>query len=458
MDTQSLINGLRMEAEGIIKDDIPLNALPNEIQNIVLSKAKTDGYSVEYLMGSVLVAASSAIGNAVNIRIHGDWISNPALYMILVGRPGFGKSTPIDFAFRPLRKHDAKAVKKFKVEYEEYNALLEKSKKKKDDNQENIPKPVLKRMIVSDTTPEALLRVHSDNQRGIVICVDEIMGMFNTVNRYNQGQLIEQLLTAFSGKPLDVIRCNMPYPLHIEHPFINLIGSIQTTRIKKMVKKGFLENGFMDRILFVYPTSQKITFWNKDDESTKEVTKKYDDMWDKLINRILDLPFSYDDETDFIDHNIIGFSSEAADYFTDWRNTLIAKINEIEDDNNIKTRELKTPMIVARIALVLQVLKWASGEGNMECVDLDSVKSALALSTYFERCYSDAEEFMDVPVEEVLHQNLLDSLDTSFTTKQIKDEGRKGKLSERTVMTVLKELRENGIVRHDKRGNYTKLL
>ena len=94
----------------------------------------------------------------------------------------------------------------------------------------------------------------------------------------------------------------------------------------------------------------------------------------------------------------------------------------------------------------------------MECVDLDSVKSALALSTYFERCYSDAEEFMDVPVEEVLHQNLLDSLDTSFTTKQIKDEGRKGKLSERTVMTVLKELRENGIVRHDKRGNYTKLL
>ena len=44
------------------------------------------------------------------------------------------------------------------------------------------------------------MRALDDNQRGIVVYVDEIMGMFNAVNQYSKGQLIEQLLTAFSGK------------------------------------------------------------------------------------------------------------------------------------------------------------------------------------------------------------------------------------------------------------------
>ena len=456
MEVQGLINGLRMEAQGLIEENIPLNALPNEIQNIVLSKAKTEGYSIEYLMSSLLVAASTAIGNAVNIKIHGGWISSPALFMILVGRPGFGKSTPLDFVFRPLRKHDAKAIKKFKVELENYNSFMEDTKKK-DEEQTKIPKPILHRLMVSDTTPEALLRVHSENQRGIIICVDEIMGMFNTVNRYNQGQLIEQLLTAFSGKPLDVTRCNMPYPLHIEYPFINIIGSIQTTRISELMSKGLLDNGFFDRVLFVYPISQEITLWNKDDESTKNVIQKYDDKWEKYINRIIELPFSYDNETDFIHHNIIGFSSEAAAYFTDWRNAIVSKINQIDDDEEINTRELKMPMITARIALVIQVLKWACGEGDMECVDLDSLKSAINLNMYFERCYDDIQVFFTLAKGEVKHKRILDSLPELFTTKEALAIGSSMELSDRTIMYTLRKLVKNGSLQNVKKGIYKKL-
>ena len=74
------------------------------------------------------------------------------------------------------------------------------------------------------------MRALDDNQRGIVVYVDEIMGMFNAVNQYSKGQLIEQLLTAFSGKPLDISRCSMPIPIHIEHPFINIVGTMHTSR------------------------------------------------------------------------------------------------------------------------------------------------------------------------------------------------------------------------------------
>ena len=185
MDSLDLCNSIRMEFEGVIENKIPLDAFPAKLQDMVLALARQENYSIEYTMASLIAAASTAIGNAVNIRIR-----------------------------------DAKVIKQFKIDMENYNSILESQKGKKDERSSLPPKPILKRTIISDFTPEALIRALNDNPRGVAVYVDEIMGMFNAVNQYSKGQLIEQLLTAFSGKPLDVSRCSMPIPIHIERPFI----------------------------------------------------------------------------------------------------------------------------------------------------------------------------------------------------------------------------------------------
>lgn len=51
-------------------------------------------------------------------------------------------------------------------------------------------------------------------------------------------------------------------------------------------------------------------------------------------------------------------------------------------------------MITARLALVLQIFRWACGEVHKDFVDIDSTKSAIALSEYFESCYSDIQKYM----------------------------------------------------------------
>ena len=112
MDSVNLCNAIRMEFEGVFENKIPLDAFPVKIQDMILALSRQENYSIEYMMASLLITVSTAIGNAVNIRIRGGWISAPALYMILVGRPGMGKTPPLDFAFRPIRKHDAKAIKR----------------------------------------------------------------------------------------------------------------------------------------------------------------------------------------------------------------------------------------------------------------------------------------------------------------------------------------------------------
>ena len=453
MDAINLCNAIRMEFEGVLEKKIPLDAFPAKIQDMILALARQENYTIEYMMASLLMAVSTAIGNAINIRIRGGWISNSALYMILVGRPGTGKTPPLDFAFRPIRKHDAQAVKQFKLEMEQYNNLVESNKGKKENTTPLPDKPVLRRTIISDFTPEALMRALDDNQRGIVVYVDEIMGMFNAVNQYSRGQLIEQLLTAFSGKPLDISRCSMPIPIHIEYPFINIVGTMQTTRMHELIEKGYKENGLLDRIIFVYPSSQDISDWQLDEDSSFASLQKYSNLWEAIINKVVDLPFTNNDNV----QNILDFSSEAKAYFTNWRNNAIRAVNQIQDDGLVDSRVIKAPMITARLALVLQIFRWACGEVHKDFVDIDSTKSAIALSEYFECCYSDIQKYMLKESVEPQKKELLDCLSESFTTADAIQAGKEVGLSGRSVMYSLVSLATNKIIKKVKRGEYEKL-
>lgn len=453
MDAINLCNALRMEFEGVFEKKIPLDAFPAKIQDMILALSRQENYSIEYMMASLLVAVSTAIGNAVNIRIRGGWISNPALYMILVGRPGMGKTPPLDFVFHPIRKHDAKAIKQFKLEMEQYNNLIEKNKGKKENITPLPDKPILRRTIISDFTPEALMRALDDNHRGIVVYVDEIMGMFNAVNQYSRGQLIEQLLTAFSGKPLDISRCSMLVPIHIEYPFINIVGTMQTTRMHELIEKGYKENGLLDRIIFVYPSSQEISDWQLDEDSSFASFERYSNMWESIINKVIDLPFTDNGNV----QSILDFSSEAKAYFTNWRNNAIRAVNQIQDDGLVDSRVIKTPMITARLALVLQILRWACGEVHKDFVDIDSTKSAIALSEYFESCYADIQKYMLRESIEPQKKELLDCLSATFTTSDAIQAGKEVGLSERSVMYSLVNLATNKIIKKIKRGEYEKL-
>ena len=455
MDTLDLCNGIRMEFEEVLQNDIPLDAFPSKIQDIILGLEREENYSIEYTMASFLSAASTAIGNSVNICIRGGWISSPNIYMILVGRPGIGKTPPLDFAYRPIRKYDSELILKFKKEMTEYESAVENRKDNKGES-ELPPKPILKRTTISDFTPEAMMHALDDNKRGIVVYVDEIMGMFNSVNQYSKGQLIEQLLTAFSGKPLDISRCSMPIPIHIEHPFINIVGTMQTSRIHELIEKGYKDNGLLDRIIFVYQSSQKISEWKIEDNFNHKSFDKYSDTWNTIIRRIMDIPFNTDENDEIEISNVLHFSSEAMIYFTNWRNKSIEEINKIKNDELIDSRIMKVPMIAARIALTLQILRWACGEADKNEVDIVSTKSAIRLSEYFERCYSKINEYLLEESIDPQKKELLDCLNNVFTTKEAIQAGKEVGLSERSVMYALVILSEKNVIKKIKKGEYQK--
>ena len=63
---------------------------------------------------------NSIFSRVSQIRIRGSWRSSPALYVILIGRPGQGKTPPLDYAYRPLQEHDFLQVSRFIEENKRY--------------------------------------------------------------------------------------------------------------------------------------------------------------------------------------------------------------------------------------------------------------------------------------------------------------------------------------------------
>ena len=150
---------------------------------------------------------------------------------------------------------------------------------------------------------------------------------------------------------------------------------------------------------------------------------------------------------------------EAKEYFFSWWNRKVERINRIEDDAEVDSREMKHPAQVARLALLMQVLRYASGESHLQSVDMVSVKAAVRLNGYFEDSYRRIRSFVAEDMCEEPPKVLLSLLPDTFDTKTAIAIGKElQNVSERTVMNYLKELCRSRLLRKSKAGHYEKII
>lgn len=451
---QQICNKVMSEVQGIKDTGFPLDAFPEKVQTIILDMVRYENFKVEYLAPAMLSAVSSALGGTYYVRVKGQWITNAALYIIMVGRPGLGKTPPLEAAFRPIRKSDNAKMEKFKADMAAYQNAVKESK-----CDSGMEKPVLSRTLVSDFTPEALLLAHYNSPRGVTTLVDEIMGMFNSANRYNNGQLIEQLLTAWSGGALDVVRVNNPIPLHIERPCINMIGTTQTKRMGELMKKGYEENGLLDRILFTLPKVQQLTPWTDgEDINTHSRSAFAIDAWRNIIDKVLALDYEICEDGAERKFHLLDMEQDARSEFFAWHNATIQRTNAIEDDSLIGSRPMKAPVHVSRIALILQVLRYACGESHLQFVTKVAMHGAIRLMDYFEDSYCRIREYVANEACDEPSKELLSMLNGSFTTAEALAAGKQLNVTDRTVMNYLKELVKNHLVHKVRQGEYQKTV
>ena len=156
--------------------------------------------------------------------------------------------------------------------------------------------------------------------------------------------------------------------------------------------------------------------------------------------------------------HVLSMDREAREYFFSWWNRKVERINRIEDDAQVESREMKHPEQVARLALLMQGLRYAIDESHLQAVDTASVKAAIRLNGYFEDSYRRIRSFVAEDMCEDPPKVLLSLLPDTFDTKTAIATGREQQnVSERTVMNYLKELCRSRLLRKAKTGHYEKI-
>lgn len=456
-DTLHLTNMLRSEVERIPQTGLPLDAFPEKFREIVLDLSRYENFNVEYTASIILSAVATAIGNSCHIRIKGEWKTAPSLYMMLVGRPGLGKTPPLGFIYKPINEQDDRMFEKFNEEWNEYEKSVATGNRQGDTAQPR--KPRLVTTVISDFTPEAMISVHQHNPRGIALVVDEILALFNSVKRYSsRNNLIEDLLTAYSGQPLKAVRKSESRPAFIKTPCINIIGSIQTNLLTEIFKADFVANGLTDRFLFVYPKDRKISVWRRNDKNIgrPDILGK----WRDILGRVLDIPCIADERSNTVSPLVINMDDEAEEYFYSWYNGIIEDVNAIEDDNEVESRKMKLNGHVARLALLFQVMKWATDSGDMQYIERDSVESAIRMIDYYEETYRRIQETIVINSIGETKEAWLSLLEDQFTSGDAVIAGRKVDMSRRTVYYALDQLcrLKHPLIEKLQHGVYRKLM
>jgi hypothetical protein len=404
-----------LDTFGVNKSEFPVHIFPKQIQDIIFSTNETIDYPIDYIASSLFFACAVAIGNTHCAEVKKGWEETAILYMAIVGSPGINKTHPLAFAITPLLDKDIEANETYKKEIAEYDRIVNLSKKEREEEGiSDYPiEPQLKKYVVSDITPESLSSILSVNARGIAYYADELAAWFNNFNRYNKGSEEQFWLMAYSASPIQINRQNMRGSISIKRPYISVTGTIQPGLLKSLTEGSRSKNGFIDRILFVYPQRQRKEYW-----SLEMLPDNTIDSWKSIVEGLLDLEQNTD-KNNMPLPKTIPYSSEAWGKLYEWHkyNT---DLSNCEDEEALKGIYSKLEIYISRFALIMQMMRWRCGEAGKEQIDCSSIDAAILITEYFRKTalrvqmtLNSSEIFKDLPSN---YRHLYNALPKSFST------------------------------------------
>lgn len=446
----SIIRGKPLEETQT--NPFPIEVFPLRVREIILDTNENLNFPIDFIGASMLFGVSVAVGNTHRIEVKTGWVESAVLYLAIVARAGTNKSHPLSFALKPIIEQDSASYRTYEQQKQEFDRLMTLSKKERETQGFDEPtKPVWEKYLLSDFTPEALAEVHKFNKRGIGVYVDELAGWFKNFNRYNKGSEMEFWLSAWNSKPINIDR-KTGEPVFIPLPFISVAGTIQNGTLNELAKESRTQNGFIDRILFVIPDSIKKGYW-----SEKEIEPTTIESWNNIVSKLLIQSVANDNNLN-PSPQILKFTPEAKRLLFEWQKMNADECNNAESEA-ISGIYSKLEIYAIRLALILEMLKFACDESDKDKVGIESVRGALALVKYFKnsaiKVHSIISNTCPLDKHPADKQALYKALPVTFTTEIGLQIAEGLSIPERTFKRFLNE---NDLFERISRGEYEKRI
>ncbi len=352
-------------------NSFPIDALAEPLRRLCVEGAAAIQCPIDYIAVSSLVIAGSAIGRSRCLQLKRGWDEYGGLYAAIVADPGAAKSPALMQAADPLMKRAQSLFEVFQSRLEEYEAA-QRQWQKNPEKHSRPDKPTMERVYVSDITVESLAKVLDENPRGILIYRDELSAWAQAMNAYKGGKGSDRqfYLSMWSGTPSPVDRKNQDRPLFLAHPFLGIIGTIQTDTLQALLHEARWDDGLMDRILFTYPD-----FIVPDSWSDEEIASATMEDVGQLYNQLYEL--DVDEET-----SKVVMTDEAHVHWKKWYAFNQQELMEGQD--HLKGVWSKMSAQCSRLILITHLTRWAAGEvDDPDRVDVASVVAGTLLAEYF---------------------------------------------------------------------------
>lgn len=385
--------------------DFDYELLPSVLRAYVRDISERMQCPPEFAAVSTLVMAGAAIGRRLGVRPKREdtWTVIPNLWGMLVGRSGFMKSPALKEAIKPLKKMQAKAFEEHEERLKEF-ALAERADKLRMAQSEKeavkllaqnpradilstlrqdavLVRPVAKRFVANDTTPEKLIDIMKENPGGVLMERDELIGLLRSMEKDGNQEARSIYLSAADGDAEHTVDRMARGTGHVQGLCVSIIGGIQpgvlAGYVRETQRSGSGDDGLLQRFsLAVYPDAN--TQWRNVDRSPDGEARA---AVAAMIERLCTLtPEAAGAQLDpYSGLAFVRFDSDAYGLFIKWLGSLEGRLRFGDDHPSIVSHLAKYRKLVPTLALINHMAE--GGVGDVPC---EALSRALLLCNFLE--------------------------------------------------------------------------
>jgi hypothetical protein len=330
----------------------PLDVLPDSLAAFAREASAALNVPVDFVAVPMLAVAGGAIGNSRLLKIKRGHTQPALLYTCIVGEPGTAKTPALDCVTGPLIAAEQRLGG---------------------------------RVMIDDTTAEALVDALRETPRGLVMVQDELAAFIRGMDQYRGGKGTDRqtYLKLWSQVRIRIDRKGNAggAPVTVHRPFLALVGGIQTTVVPCLrgeARRGEMppNDGMLDRFLFSYPDPKPAKGETWDDLAED------DPRWQGAIDRLLGLEMAVEgDQPSPVSLALTECGRKAWERFT---RKHADEVNGQDFPEHLRNPWSKLRGYCARLALILYCLREACSESVPAGeVDGAAVDAAARLVEYF---------------------------------------------------------------------------
>lgn len=363
----------------------PVGTLPGPVAEFVTASAKAIGCDESFIGLPLLCCLARAVGNSRVIQVKHGWNEPAVLWGAIVAKSGSHKTPSMQQATKFLEAVQARKIAEHVAELEQYaidksvhdKNIAEWKRGKTNDPPPSEPQePVCTRYLTADATIEALVGLLAKQFDGLLVCRDELAGWLNFDEYKNgRGSGLGHWLSMWSASSMNVDRkTGTTKLLHIRRAAVSLIGGIQPGVLKSAIGREHMQDGLCARLLLAMPEPKPVVW-------TDEIVDwAIESRMTRVFDALLTLEPGTDEDGDF-HPTPVPMTTEAKQIWIEYFNRHRGESAGLDDD--LVAAWTKLEAYTARLALVLQLCSWASGEADANAIDESTMVNAIELSDWF---------------------------------------------------------------------------